>query len=257
MKGKPLHAVRHPPESLAHFIEIANLVPPDYEFPDLSEGLEARILEAVRRDDIEEAKRIFNDEVKERLPDLPGAFLDYLNVVVRMGFAGVYEFDFYDPPLRYRKVKQWREKLRIIAREAIRLQDLKSRPAPDNLKGDGNWSWTLPLQPDRQYKIANDGRIQVQSDVFDAAIIDVEASRIRECAICNRIFWAKKSGSKACSNKCANALRVRLYRERYQERYKPQRMNSETKEASSEGKAKKHTAKNSQQKQASSLRKRR
>jgi hypothetical protein len=56
------------------------------------------------------------------------------------------------------------------------------------------------------------------------AIEGVEASRIRECAICRAIFWAGRVDQRCCKTQCAHVLRTRKWRERYPDKYKPQRI---------------------------------
>lgn len=46
---------------------------------------------------------------------------------------------------------------------------------------------------------------------------DVEARRIRECPICQRIFWAGRLTMQGCSPRCANTFRVRRHRYRTKE----------------------------------------
>ncbi len=46
---------------------------------------------------------------------------------------------------------------------------------------------------------------------------EVEAARIRECPICDRIFWAGRITQKCCTPQCANTFRVHRHRYRSQE----------------------------------------
>ncbi len=227
-RKKPNQASRFlnpPPEKLGQIIEIVNLIPPDYDLPDLSKEMTAPFVEAMKREDIESAKRVFNDEIQKRLKDVPEAFVNWLNTITRSGFVGVdYVLTDYSPTEGYRNVKQWRENLRIIARYAKQLQELKSQAAqdsPESLKGD--WTMYLPLQAPSACLIDNDGKLQTWSDGFIEAIKGVEAWRIRECARCNRIFWAGRSDMWSCSTACAHAIRSKRWRENYQSKYKLQR----------------------------------
>lgn len=71
------------------------------------------------------------------------------------------------------------------------------------------------------------GKAQTQTSIsisqVDEAINGVDATRIRECQVCNRIFWAGRKDQKCCSKKCANVRRVQLWRKNYAENYKLQR----------------------------------
>jgi hypothetical protein len=67
-----------------------------------------------------------------------------------------------------------------------------------------------------QLTITEDGRIT--SEVFDKFVLDsligVDATRLRECEICQRIFWARQENMVACSPRCSNVNRQRRLRER-------------------------------------------
>ena len=61
--------------------------------------------------------------------------------------------------------------------------------------------------------IMNDGRINSLENDVRAAMLGVEARRIKECRICQQIFWATRIDMVACGKRCANALRQRTFRE--------------------------------------------
>lgn len=48
----------------------------------------------------------------------------------------------------------------------------------------------------------------------------VEAERIRECPICEKLFWAGRLDQTACSTRCANVRRGRIHREKYHKKHK-------------------------------------
>jgi len=56
------------------------------------------------------------------------------------------------------------------------------------------------------------------------ALEGVDASRIRRCPICGKIYWAGRSDTGACKKRCKGTLRTRKWRGQYQERYKPRRI---------------------------------
>jgi hypothetical protein len=68
------------------------------------------------------------------------------------------------------------------------------------------------------------GNLRIQHDPLLQALEGVEARRIRECAICGRIFWAGRIDQSCCPKRCAKVLRTRRWRDRYPEKYKPQRI---------------------------------
>jgi predicted nucleic acid-binding Zn ribbon protein len=45
----------------------------------------------------------------------------------------------------------------------------------------------------------------------------IEYDRLRSCAICEKIFWAKNKNSETCSEPCRNALRQRRHRKKNKE----------------------------------------
>ncbi len=53
------------------------------------------------------------------------------------------------------------------------------------------------------------GRFKRSGNPVAAALDGVEATRLRECQRCQRIFWAQNIGSRGCSKACANVLRQR------------------------------------------------
>lgn len=52
---------------------------------------------------------------------------------------------------------------------------------------------------------------------------DIQADRIRECLVCEQIFWAKRSDLRTCSKKCGVVWRQRKYREKDLTAYNEQR----------------------------------
>jgi hypothetical protein len=44
---------------------------------------------------------------------------------------------------------------------------------------------------------------------FRALLNGLDATRVRECSICFKLFWVKRRDQKACSKVCANRFRVR------------------------------------------------
>lgn len=65
--------------------------------------------------------------------------------------------------------------------------------------------------------INKQGVVEISHDRFAAAVAGVDATLIRECQNCQRIFWAGRKDKNSCSPACAHVLRNRRYRERYKE----------------------------------------
>jgi hypothetical protein len=62
------------------------------------------------------------------------------------------------------------------------------------------------------------------------ALEGIEAFRIRECPVCNKIYWAGRKNKPGCSPQCGGIIRTRKWRERWEEKYKQQRIAKAQKE---------------------------
>ena len=64
-------------------------------------------------------------------------------------------------------------------------------------------------------RIDSEGKLHHVKDWFGEATESVEVGRIRECEICEIVFWAGRSDARQCGNtKCKSTWSSRLYRER-------------------------------------------
>ena len=94
----------------------------------------------------------------------------------------------------------------------------KLRKIIDMAQGRGSWlRFLYPLQTSGTITVNGDGIVKIAHDRFAAAVADVDASLIRECQNCERIFWAGRRDKNSCSQACAHILRNRRYRERYRQ----------------------------------------
>jgi hypothetical protein len=90
-------------------------------------------------------------------------------------------------------------------------------PAPlwrDWTEEDG-WEWpsiSISLE------FSDDGRIFEGAKNVLTTLIGIEAKRLRECRVCQKIFWAtrieKSGGPYGCSSQCNNTLRQRAFKEK-------------------------------------------
>lgn len=136
------------------------------------------------------------------LADLPQSFHNHVWQVGEEPLDS--ETRIYEALARYTLVREWREKLRLIARLAA--------------GEDKEWPPFLPeLRTNARIDVDDEGLIYVARDVFAAAVDGVEAKRIRQCAICHLIFWAGRITQQCCTPACAHALRNRRYRANYKE----------------------------------------
>lgn len=75
-----------------------------------------------------------------------------------------------------------------------------------------------PIRCESTIEIDDFGIARLYTDDFAVAIDGVDVTRIRECKICSRIFWAGRKDSLCCSPSCADKRRKRQHRARYKER---------------------------------------
>ncbi len=54
--------------------------------------------------------------------------------------------------------------------------------------------------------------LRKENPLFALLNVDVDPGRIRECRICQRIFWARKITTRTCSDRCGNTWNQRLFR---------------------------------------------
>ena len=90
-------------------------------------------------------------------------------------------------------------------------------------------------------KVDQEGRlVGTQQPDYVIATIGSEVWRIRECPICQKLFWAGRSDKRTCSVVCGNTHRQREWRCWYSENsgeYKEQRYKSAELNAKKGGKA--------------------
>jgi hypothetical protein len=85
--------------------------------------------------------------------------------------------------------------------------------------GDSNANQTsltaLLLVPrlDIYLAVDSDGRFTVPQDSLLNILLGVRADRIRSCAICGRIFWARRINSECCQETCRKTYNQRNSRE--------------------------------------------
>jgi hypothetical protein len=80
----------------------------------------------------------------------------------------------------------------------------------DEMDGRSRWRWPradIGIDPDT-------GLIGVMKNEWLLDLVGIEATRLRECEMCQRIFWARQDNMVACSSSCSNANRQRTFREK-------------------------------------------
>ena len=69
------------------------------------------------------------------------------------------------------------------------------------------------MEPGRIPRANLHRRLTYRSVIVDKRGREVDPTRIRQCPICNTIFWAGRSDKVCCSRRCGHTLAGRRYRE--------------------------------------------
>jgi hypothetical protein len=85
------------------------------------------------------------------------------------------------------------------------------------VRRDSVMRFMFPLETSGRITIDEQGIVKISHDRFAAAVDGVDATLIRECQNCPRIFWAGRKDKNSCSAACAHVLRNRKYREHYKQ----------------------------------------
>ncbi|HEY8184514.1 MAG TPA: hypothetical protein VIF64_00510 [Pyrinomonadaceae bacterium] len=67
------------------------------------------------------------------------------------------------------------------------------------------------------------GLLRISMPSFLRSIQGTDPTRIRECSICDHLFWGRRSNQQYCSQKCGKVSRTRRWREKYLTTYKRNR----------------------------------
>jgi hypothetical protein len=196
-------------EDLAHYIALANLVPPEPHLPRLDTGAGVRYVGELRDVDMSSldiSERRTNESFEKmmsRLQNFPQQVRDYFE-----SFAA--DVGKSNSIYHYEEIQYAQERLRIVMTINRELEISKKTGTLPPFR-----PFALPLE--MYLYIDEDGKLQVVWDSFAYAVKGKEASRIRQCAICNKFFWAYREDQKCCGKKCSGVYRVRRLRKRYAE----------------------------------------
>ncbi len=181
--------------------------------------------------------RKFNNAVELFLAEVPSSLADYLwepdrRIEVRVegekedldGFAVAARLtSSHDSALdRYCRVREAREALRTIAQIAL---------TPDR-SDEGASCFGFHLRNLSCLRVDERGQVSVRHDPIIEALTEkgVDATRIRICTVCKRVFWAGRMDQFRCSKQCGQIHRVREWRKQYPGTYKPRRILGRTQE---------------------------
>ena len=184
-----LQRVRPAPLGVKRLMEVANCVPPDAELPDF----------------------FSSGEIKPG--EFEAAVTKFFKQFGSESFKGLFDFirgtrpaTSSDALLRYMDVRNVRELLRTIASVNKGSTEISLPP--------------LGLAEFVQASIDKQGKIQFEVGAILRDLEGVEISRIRQCFVCKKIFWAGRIDKYACTTDHQNVLRVRRHRETRESRNK-------------------------------------
>ncbi|HEY0080672.1 MAG TPA: hypothetical protein VGB73_18855 [Pyrinomonadaceae bacterium] len=204
-------------ERLDGFIELANLLPPNYVVADLDEIIgrdeegfdssEEQFLHWIKKYKVlliylEKFPSNFKEYVLENSQD----YLTQINMNSLTDNENIkHVSEIHGALRRYDEFRDIREKLRRL----IRITQFPSDKYGFALMFLNRISVYASLW------VGKDGIAKVNLDTFAETINGVEVTRIRACNDCQRIFWAKRKDQSCCSKDCANRYHVRQHREKY------------------------------------------
>ena len=195
------------PQKLSRLIEIVNLVPPTRQIPDLDGRLEDQSGEGTL-DELERGEQLWLEGLKDFIESLPEekrqTLREYLFNIEDWRRSGA-PFFFYFTVERYKLLREAQKTLHALAR------------LRKNKRSDGKTLRLFPpLTVPAEIRIDKHGNITLTGQLIEAlSEKQIDVDRIRECAVCRRIFWAGRIDAQQCgATKCKNTLGVRLWRER-------------------------------------------
>jgi hypothetical protein len=228
MARNPLQS-KHCPPKLARVIELVNLFKPGVRLPVLSVRSQLANFRG-RKAKQEKAKwtmraRLDLDKCLKEAPDDFRQFI-YGNPDLQIPFfVDEYSADLFDSTIeavkRYEDFTQLRAQLLRLIR-FVKSHNLRRR--------DDSRRIHVPLPFLLKPVLDENGFIRIGGSLLLEALPDIEANRIRECAECNRIFWAKNINQLCCDPKCANRRRVRRSRDLQRENWLTYKLNRSDKE---------------------------
>ncbi len=232
--------LKRPPLELGIILSLVDLVPPNLELKDFAIVEKGKLEVAIKEHQtwftskLEELDKLDNNEnrefaknylnehyiyqiqnieaevayqsLKECLEGLPSQALKYIKELGEFHLAG--EDTYFEALDRYTFIRESRIKLRAIVQHTQYLHS--------------SWEKKLrlpKLETQGTMKINKDGTISIENDPFAEAVEGVDATRIRECPKCRRLFWAGRNTQLGCSTQCSTALRNRNLRKRNKEKH--------------------------------------
>lgn len=210
------------PKKLGQLIEIVNLVPPSYEMADLFGMLRYA-------DQGEPGWATIADAALENcLKSAPEALRRYVRPFVEGDFDPICEIE--HSVQSYIELREARKRLSAIARRAKGLQPTQSAILSRSDSFRLQW-----FEIDEYGYVRSKNNKDLLTEALeeiddDGKLINVEAQRIRECVVCDCIFWAGRLDKIACGEKCSRRVSTDKWRNKYSapEGYKERRLGYST-----------------------------
>lgn len=222
--NQALQFLRPAPESLARLIEEVNLIPPSRVLIDIHELAKNWDAEVWAAYDNEDYANSIKKSLEVCLIGLPEDFRKYI-----YKYGENTNQQIINAHIRYKDFRELWLKLRTLARLSTQIYS-KTNLSPNkevspNEKEMRHLRWSfeflrlrteeIKLEGKVSINVDDDGRVYLGKDRLTRAIEGIEIARLKECVICQRIFWAGRITQRCCSKQCANTLRVRRHREKY------------------------------------------
>lgn len=182
-------------EKLQRLVQIANVISPDCAVAPFFDEMPEEVEEAIKKAGVGDTDwtRRLTVMMDYRLKELPKSFRQY-----------VWQGGTVQSAVRlYENFRVARTNLRSIARTAVLPHSKREEFVLEH-----------PLGSDPYIVINAQGVLELTRDHFAEAVEGIEARRIKECAICERIFFAFRKDQKCCMKGCSNTYRVRKFREK-------------------------------------------
>lgn len=208
-------------QRLEEYIELANKIPPDFPELDLVEKIVRSLNPSLQEGTIEFSVAKFK-LLLELLggPKVPATLREHILEGVT-DKAKDFTADKYDPDdlssvslvsaiyealYRFNLCLEVRRRLRQIISATVR----SNQPALSFREAVLGFLQRIEISS--EIVIDSSGILQLSSDDFAETVQGLEAGRIRECPICQRIFWAHPISKMSCSPRCRNLFNVRRHR---------------------------------------------
>jgi len=191
-------------EQLVSVLRIVNLLP-------LNSSLEPINVDEINWEDWASESHA---QLKASIEGLPKDFRDYIalpdkarafNEIVKKNNMKRFELylkeysEIQSAVLRFNSFIQYQKNIR----EIIRLSEVFIRTKTP---------FHTSISSFTSLSIDAEGHLKVALSFFMEAIDGVDIKRIRQCPVCEKVFWAGRITQKCCSPRCSNTFRARRFR---------------------------------------------